>query len=155
MFGAFANIFMLKRCRIQRNYSGIQVTFALTRIYLLLASLALSGCCNFMPCHSGGYVTGTVRDAVSHRPVSNAAVRLYSYKTRTAQIGCFALGGADSLPFELGVSAPGYKSTIVEARPGWYWATVELVPEDRPGTSKSEQRELSQDRYDALSSKCR
>jgi hypothetical protein len=82
-------------------------------------------------------------------------VRLYSYKARTAQSGCFALGGADALPFEFGVSAQGYKSTIVEARPGWYLATVELVPEDRPGASKSETRELSQDRYDELSGKCR
>ena len=96
-----------------------------------------------------------VTDAVSHRPVPNAAVHLYSYKARTAQSGCFALGGADALPFEFGVLAPGYKSTIVKAVPGWYWATVELVPEDRAGSSHSETREVSEDRYDELSSRCR
>lgn len=108
-----------------------------------------------MPCHLGTRITGTVTDAVSHRPVSNAAVRLYSYEARTAQSGCFALGGPDGLPFEFGVSAPGYKSTTVQAVPGWYWATVELVPEDRPGASQSERRELSPDRYKDLSSRCR
>ena len=102
-----------------------------------------------------GYVAGTVTDAVSHRPVSNAVVRLYSYKARSTQSGCFALGGADALPFEFGVSAPGYKPTVGKAIPGWHWATVELVPEDRPGASKSESRELSHNRYNELSSGCR
>jgi hypothetical protein len=131
------------------------IKFALARISLVLAPLALSGCCYFMPCHPATYIAGTVTDAVSHQPVSNAAVRLYGYKARTTPSGCFALGGADALPFEFGVSAPGYKPTIIKAVPGWYWATVELVPEDRPGASKSGRDELSQDRYNELSSKCR
>ncbi|MFJ1467335.1 carboxypeptidase-like regulatory domain-containing protein [Massilia orientalis] len=108
-----------------------------------------------MPCHPATYIAGTVTDAVSHQPVSNAAVRLYAYKARTTPSGCFALGGADALPFEFGVSAPGYKPTIIKPVPGWYWATVELVLEDRPGTSKSGHHELAQDRYNELSSKCR
>lgn len=121
---------------------------------MLLALLSLSGCCYFVPCHPGGYVSGTVIDAVSRRAVSNADVRLYSYRARSTQSGCFALGGADALPFEFGVSALGYKPTIVRAVPGWFVATVELVPEDRPGVSKSEILEVSEGRYTELSSRC-
>lgn len=131
------------------------VKLSLARVSLFLIPLSLSSCCYFVPCHSAGYVTGTVTDAVSRRPVSNAAVRLYWYTARTTQSGCFALGGADALPFEFGVSAAGYKPTIVKAIPGWHRATVELVPEDRPGASTSESRELSRDQYNELSSRCR
>jgi hypothetical protein len=131
------------------------VKFSLARIFLFLIPLSLSSCCYFIPCHRAGYVTGTVTDAVSHRPVPNAAVHLYWYNARTTQSGCFALGGADAPPFEFGVSAPGYKPTTVKALPGWHRATVELVPEDRLEASKSESRELSQDQYNGLSSRCR
>lgn len=100
-------------------------------------------------------MVGTVTDAVSQRPIPNAVVRLYFYETRTARSGCFALGGADALPFEFGVSAPGYKPTVAKAVPGSYWATVTLVPEDSAGASNSESRELTQERYAELSSGCR
>jgi hypothetical protein len=121
---------------------------------MFLALLSMSGCCYFVPCHPAGHVSGKVIDAVSRRAISNAAVRLYSYKARSTQSGCFALGGADVSPFEFGVSAPGYKPTTVKAAPGWFVATVELVPEDRPGVSKSEIREVSEDRYTELSGRC-
>lgn len=94
-------------------------------------------------------------DAISHRPISNAVVSIYFYEAHTAHSGCFALGGADALPFEFGVSAPGYKSIVVKAVPGLHWATVTLVPEASPGASKSESRDLSQERYAELSKSCR
>ena len=82
-----------------------------------------------MPCHPGTYIAGTVTDAVSHQAIYNATVHLYHYETQTAPSGCFALGGADALPFEFRVSAPGYRPVVVEAIPGSYQATVTLVPE--------------------------
>lgn len=108
-----------------------------------------------MPCHPATYIAGTVTDATSHQPISNALVRLYFYKARSAPSGCFALGGADALPFEFGVSSPGYKSIVIRAVPGTYWATVALVPEGSAGASTSALRELSQERYAELSGGCR
>ena len=99
-------------------------------------------------------MAGTVTDAVSHQPVPNAAVRLYHYETSTAQSGCFSLGGADALPFEFGVSAPGYKPMVAEAVPGSYHATVTLVPEGSSGQSSSKVSEISRDRYAELSRSC-
>jgi hypothetical protein len=128
---------------------------SLARIWLLVTPLFLSACCYFMPCHPGTYIAGTVRDAVSHRPISNAVVRLYFYEARTPDSGCFALGGPDALPFEFAVSAPGYKSMAVKAVPGSYWATVTLVPEGSAGASNSELREVSRERYAGFSRSCR
>jgi hypothetical protein len=130
------------------------VRSSLSKISLLSASLFLGGCCYFAPCHPGTYITGTVTDAVSHQAISNATVRLYHYETRTAPSGCFTLGGADALPFEFGVSAPGYEPVVVEAVPGSYQATVTLVPVGGTGKSSSEVREISKDRYTELSRSC-
>jgi hypothetical protein len=121
---------------------------------LLSAPFLLGGCCYFAPCHPATYIAGKVTDAVSHRPISNATVRLYHYEVRTALSGCFALGGADALPFEFGVSAPGYKPIVVKAVPGPYRATVTLIPEGNTGDSNSEAREISQERYAEFSRSC-
>jgi hypothetical protein len=118
------------------------------------AALLLGGCCYFAPCHFGTRIAGTVTDAVSHRPIPGAAVRLYYYETKTSQSGCFALGGADALPFEFGVSAPGYKPVVIKAVPGFYSAAVALVPDDGPGTSSADTRGISQERYAELSRDC-
>ena len=127
---------------------------SLSQISLLGASLFLSGCCYFVPCHPGTYIAGTVTDAVSHQAIYNATVHLYHYETQTAPSGCFALGGADALPFEFRVSAPGYRPVVVEAIPGSYQATVTLVPEGGTGKSSSAFREISKDRYTELSRSC-
>ena len=91
---------------------------------------------------------------MSRQAIPNATVRLYHYDTHTAPSGCFAVGGADALPFEFGVSAPGYEPVVVEAVPGSYQATVTLVPEGGAGKSNSEVREISKDRYAELSRSC-
>lgn len=108
-----------------------------------------------MPCHPATYIAGTVTDGVSHQPIADAAVRLYFHEVRTAHSGCFALGGADGLPFEFSVSATGYKSIVVKAIPGSFWATVTLVPESSAGASSWEPHELSQSRYAESSKSCR
>ena len=94
-------------------------------------------------------------DSVSQRPVANAAVRLYLYKTRSADPGCFVLGGADAMPFEFGVEAPGYKPVVIKAVPGWLEATVSLVPDRTAGQSSIATRAISQERYAELSRQCR
>jgi len=99
-------------------------------------------------------MVGTVEDGVSKQPIPNASVRLYHYEARTFESGCFALGGADALPFEFGVSAPGYKPLVVEAVPGSYQATVTLMPESAAGQSASKVIEISQERYVELSGGC-
>ncbi|MDG4482494.1 carboxypeptidase regulatory-like domain-containing protein [Xanthomonas vesicatoria] len=126
----------------------------ISRIFLLSTPLLLSGCCYFTPCHRGTYMTGVTTDAVSHQPIHNAAVRLYHYETRTARSGCYSLGGADALPFEFHVSAPGYKPIATEAVPGSYQATVTLVPEGSSGESSFKVIEISRDRYAELSRSC-
>lgn len=99
-------------------------------------------------------MAGAVTDAMSHRPIQNAAVRLYHYETRTAQSGCFSLGGADALPFKLSVSAPGYKPMVADAFPGSYHAVVTLVPDGSSGEGSSKISEIPQDRYAELSRSC-
>lgn len=127
---------------------------SLSEISLLGIPLFLTGCCYFVPCHPGTFIAGAVEDGASRRAIPNAAVRLYHYDSRTGPSGCFALGGPDALPFEFGVSAPGYKPVVVEAIPGSYQATVTLIPEGSAGESTSDVREISRDRYTELSRGC-
>jgi hypothetical protein len=126
----------------------------LSKPFLIGASLLLGGCCYFLPCHPATYTAGFVIDGVSKQAIPKATVRLYYYETHTAPSGCFALGGADALPFEFGVSAPGYKPVVVKAVPGFYRATVTLMPEGSGGESVSEFSEISRDRYTKLSRGC-
>ena len=130
----------------------------MTMSYLRVASLGLllllGGCCRLMPCHPGTYIVGVVADGVSSQPISGASVGLYHYKADSASSGCFALGGADALPFEFSVSAPGYEPIVVKAVPGSYQATVTLIPEGSSGDSTSTVREISQERYAELSRSC-
>ena len=127
---------------------------SLSKLTLLSALFLFGGCCYFMPCHPATYIVGTVMDGVSNQAIPNATVRLYYYETHTASSGCFALGGADALPFEFGVSAPGYKPVVVKAVPGSYRATVALIPEGSSDESTSEFIEISYDRYTELSLDC-
>jgi hypothetical protein len=122
---------------------------------LAIVPLFLGACCHFAPCHYGSTIAGTVTDAVSQRPVPGAHVRLYHYEARTAPSGCFALGGPDALPFEFGVSAPGYQSLVVKPAPGSYWAAVTLAPEAGTGKSEARTDEISRERYTELAGNCR
>jgi hypothetical protein len=130
------------------------VRSSLSKVLLIGIPLLLSGCCHFTPCHLGTYISGTVTDAVSHQPVQDASIRLYNHEIRTAQSGCFSVGGPDALPFEFGVSAPGYKPIITKAVPGSYRATVTLVPEGSSGQSSSKISDISRDQYAELSRSC-
>lgn len=127
---------------------------SLQTLSLVIAPFFLGGCCHFAPCHYGTYIAGTVTDAVSQRPIPDAEVRLYNDKTRTAPSGCFALGGPDALPFEFGVSAPGYQPLVVQAVPGAYRSSVTLVPEEDSGNSRSEVTRISRERYTELAKHC-
>ncbi len=114
----------------------------------------IGGCCYFVPCHPANYTAGIVIDGVSRQAITEATVHLYYYETHTDPSGCFALGGADALPFEFGVSAPGYKPLVVKAVPGFHRAMVPLMPEGSGGESVSEFSEISYDRYSELSRGC-
>ena len=116
--------------------------------------MLLGGCCTFMPCHPGTYIAGGVTDGVTNRIIPGASVRLYHYEAQSASSGCFALGGPDALPFEFGVSSPGYVPAVVKAVPGSYQATVTLIPVGAAGKSTSTLREISRARYVQLSRDC-
>ena len=107
-----------------------------------------------MPCHPGSYMYGVVTDGISGQPISNAAVRLYHYQTQTAPSGCFALGGADALPFELGISASGYKSVVVTAVPGSFKVAVTLEPVGNSTKSSATLSDISPEKYAELSQGC-
>ena len=92
--------------------------------------------------------------SVSKQAISKANVRLYYYEVHTAPSGCFALGGADALPFEFSVSAQGYKPLVIKAVPGFYQATVKLMPEGSEGESVSEFSKISRNQYTELSHDC-
>ena len=92
-------------------------------------------------------MTGTVTDAVSLRPIANAEVRLYFYRAHAGLTGCFSLGGADALPFEMNVSAPGYKPLLLKPSAGSFQVNVTLIPEGGVGTSSAETRKISYERY--------
>ena len=130
------------------------MTTSHSRALLLMLPLLLGGCCTFAPCHSGTYIAGVVTDSVSRQAIPNASIRLYYYEAHSSPSGCFALGGPDALPFEFGVSAPGYKPVVVKAVPGAYQATVTLTPEGTAGASTSTQSEISRERYSELSRGC-
>jgi hypothetical protein len=127
---------------------------ALSKTALFVAPLVLGGCCYFAPCHPAGRIAGDVTDALSHQPIPDATVRLYGYTTRTARSGCFALGGADALPFEFQVSAPGYRPMVIKAVSGFFAASVALVPEAGTAASHAELREVSPERYEELRGRC-
>ena len=100
-------------------------------------------------------MAGTVMDGQSGQAIANAVVRLYHHETHTIPSGCFALGGADALPFEFGVSAPGYKTVVIKAVPGTYQALVTLVPEDSLGESAVKADKISREQYAELALGCR
>ena len=124
------------------------------KVGFLVFPLLLGGCCYFAPCHPGTYISGTVRDAVSDQPIRDAAIRLYHYDTQSKPSGCFALGGPDALPFEFGVTAPGYKPFVSRAVPGSYQSVVALVPSSSSGDSTASNREISREQYAELSRSC-
>jgi hypothetical protein len=121
---------------------------------LAIALLTMTGCCHFAPCHPATYVAGTVSDATSGSPIPNADVRLYNYKTRTLSTGCFSLGGADALPFELAVSAPGYKPLLERPQKGFYRLDVILAPEADPRNSVTNSDKVARADYAAAVTKC-
>lgn len=124
------------------------------RLFLIAVLLLLGGCCDLAPCHPSTYTAGIVIDGVSKRVIPKATVRLYCYETHAAPSGCFAHGGADALPFEFGVSAPGYNPVVVKSVPGFYRATVTLMPEGSGGKSVSEFSKISRDLYNELLRDC-
>ena len=124
------------------------------KVGFLVFPLLLGGCCYFAPCHRGTYISGTVTDAFSNQPIQDAAIRLYYYDTQSKPSGCFALGGPDALPFEFGVTAPGYKPLVIKAVPGSYRSTVTLVPSGSSGSSTASNREISREQYAELSRSC-
>ena len=130
------------------------MTTSYFRTGLLVLPLLLGGCCSFAPCHSGTYIAGVVTDSVSHQAIPKASVRLYYYEAHTSPSGCFALGGPDALPFEFGVSAPGYMPVVDKAVPGSYQVTVALTPEGMAGASTSTHSEISRERYSELLREC-
>ena len=110
--------------------------------------MLLAGCLRI------GYAAGTVTDAITGAPIAGATVRLYDHETRSAASGCFALGGDDGLPFELAVSAPGYRPVVVEFGAGYFEATVRLVPENRPGASTMSLDEIDSGQYATQAAGC-
>ena len=114
----------------------------------------LAGCCHLVACHPATYIAGTAKDAITDQPIADANVSLYGYETRSAASGCFQLGGPDALPFEFGVSAPGYKPVVVKPTPGNYEATVRLAPVGTSVTSTVTTSKLSQEQYAELARSC-
>lgn len=127
---------------------------SLARWLWMAVPVLLGGCCSLFPCHPSTYIVGTVRDAVSDGVVPGATIRLYHYETRSSMSGCFSLGGADALPFEFAVTAPGYEPLLVEAEPGFFRAVVALVPVGAEGESEAKLDDISRKRYDELARSC-
>lgn len=124
------------------------MTSVLRRFLILGGAFFLSGC------QFGTYVVGTVTDLLSHRPITNATVRLFSSKAPVSQAGCFAIDGTTREPLEFGVSAPGYKPVVIKAAPGAYRVTVTLVLESGLGESKVAVHEISRERYHEMARNC-
>ena len=74
-------------------------------------------------------VAGRVTSA-AHEPIAGASIRLHSMKGTTDARGCFRLSGADALPFELGVTAVGFKPLNAEAKSGVFQVEVVLAPQN-------------------------
>lgn len=130
------------------------MSFKVARLLVLIAPVALGGCCSLVPCHPATYITGTVRDAVSKQVIPGAEVRLYSFETLSGSSGCFALGGADGPPFEFAVSAPGYEPLVIEADPGFFVATVALTPKGGGTESTAKFEAIQRERYTELARDC-
>src|SRR5262245_46789522 len=92
------------------------------------------GCCAFVPCHPAMTVAGRVV-ATSGEPIEGAAIKLHSMQGASDGRGCFRLSGADALPFELDVVAPGFKILKTEAKSGIFQVEVVLAPQDGPQMS--------------------
>ena len=103
----------------------------------IFIGLFLTGCCAFAPCHPGSDVSGRVVSSLG-TPVVGAAISLYSRSTTADASGCFKLGGPDALPFELLVSALGFKTLHVASGRGQYYLTVTLVPTEGDAQSTVE-----------------
>jgi hypothetical protein len=73
--------------------------------------------------------------AASGEPIEGAAIKLHSMRGTSDARGCFRLSGADALPFELDVAAPGFKTLTAEAKSGIFQVEVVLAPQAAPQPS--------------------
>lgn len=117
---------------------------------VLVATLVLSGCCAFVPCHPATALVGTVVSPEG-TPVASAQINLYGSKLATNSGGCFKARLADALPFTFVVAAPGYKAVQVAAKSGFYRTSVVLFPEQAAQSSRVDWFLLSAKEYEEVS----
>jgi hypothetical protein len=73
--------------------------------------------------------------SVAGAPIAGADIRLHSMEGTSDVQGCFRLDGADAFPFELGVTAEGFKQLTTEAKSGIFPVEVVLAPRDSSSPS--------------------
>ena len=108
--------------------------------------IAITGCCAFVPCHPATSLVGAVLNS-DGLPVANANVALYGTKSTTDSKGCFNMQVADALPFTFAVTAQGYKSAEIEAKPGFYNVQTKLAPTQSAEKSQIEWVSISSAEY--------
>jgi hypothetical protein len=99
-----------------------------------LGSAVVSGCCAFAPCHPLVSAAGRIT-SVTGEPIAGADVQLHNMKGKSDVNGCFRLSGGDALPFEIRVSAAGFKALSAEAKSGIFQVEVLLAPQDSANVS--------------------
>ena len=103
----------------------MSTAFALLAVTAI--SVALSGCCTLAPCHPATALVGTVTTS-NGAPVEASRITLYGTNVPIINAkGCFKVRLSDALPFTFVVTAEGFKSVEVKAKPGFYRAKVSLV----------------------------
>jgi hypothetical protein len=116
-------------------------------MYLLFfTAIYLTGCCMFMPCHPGTWMTGFVTD-MNGKPIENATVSLYGSKQITTSKGCFKFALADALPFTFTAEAVGYQPIEVPRKIGYYFISVRLAPLNSNNTSEVIWEKVSNKEY--------
>ncbi|RIX43463.1 MAG: carboxypeptidase regulatory-like domain-containing protein [Rhodocyclales bacterium GT-UBC] len=111
--------------------------------------IALTGCCAFVPCHPATSLVGAVLNS-DGLPVANANVALYGTNSTTDSNGCFSMHVAAALPLTFAVTAQGYKSAEIVAKPGFYNVQTKLVPTLSPEKSQIEWVSISPAEYRSL-----
>jgi len=106
----------------------------------------LTGCCGFVPCHPGTWVTGSVLTA-DGQALPGARVTLYGTTKTTNAVGCFNSHVSNALPFTFAASAAGYKTAETRAMPGFHRVQVKLVASESLASSQVEWFPISEADY--------
>lgn len=122
----------------------------INKLLYSLFALFLNGCCAFVPCHPGSSYVGKIINS-DGAAIHSSKLMLYGTLVNIADDGCFKVHMADSYPFELLVSAEGYKNISSVPKFGYYRINIILSEANSTDHGLIEWKSISTTEYENYS----